>query len=294
MRASVKKFGSLDELISFEKNVKYENASDVNLDSYSISADVKSRLDRLKGAKFVGIYGGEIVSAVSDQFSVINVERISDACNKAFGDNYTEKSVREGIVRIYNVGVEDVTGKVTPLVVYPANLGTMAVRIGLYHNAFVCSNGMILADGALSQKVIHRSVDVDLTLKTNLIREGLEDVLNRVKAAETINVDPGLQLALIVQGLDKKDALVKKALGKYHPEGNTLWNTIQAITYVSTHETKEGFDYARNAGVFLSKPELSPADLVDAASYVFCKEQKGAMSFEHSKELYSLARKVLA
>lgn len=288
------KFKNLNELIDFEKNVKYENVSEINLESYKINSDIQSRLDRLKGIKFVGIYGNEIVSAVSDQFSIINVERISEACTKAFGNDYIEKSVREGIVRIYNNGLEDATGKVTPLVVYPANLGTMAVRLGLYHNAFVCSNGMILSDGKLSQKIIHKASDIDLTLKTSLISQNLETLLSKVKSAEATIINPGLQLAMIVQGLDKKDTLVKKALSKYNPEENSLWTTIQTITYVSTHETKEGFTFANKAGNYLINPCMSLTEIVDSASYVFGKEQKGAINFEKSKELYNIAIKALS
>lgn len=287
------KFKTLDQLIDFEKNIQWVNSAEVKLENYKISSDIQGRFDRLKNQKFLGVYGNEVVAAVSDQFSIINVEQIAEACDKAFGSEYTEKSFKEGIIRIYNNGEEDLKGKVAPMVIYPANLGNMAVRLGLYHVAYVCTNGMIIADSKISQKIIHRSTDADLTVKTKLISENLGEILSRVDLAETTVLNPGIQLAMIVEGLDKKDALVKKAIGKYSPEKNTLWDTVQTITYVATHETKEGFGYSKNAGELLLNPALAAPDIVDAACYVFSKENKGAMNFPNSKSLYALASLML-
>ncbi|VVB76080.1 Uncharacterised protein [Candidatus Tiddalikarchaeum anstoanum] len=287
------KFGSLDQLIDFEKNIQWQKASEINIDSYTMPKEVKTKYDSLKGQKYVGINGGSIVTVVSDQFKIINVSEISNACDKAFGSEYREKSFRDGIARIYDTGIEDKIGKVTPLVIYPANLGSMAVRLGLHHEAYVCSNGMIMADNVVSQRIIHRMRDYEIDAKIRKISSSMGFVLSKISAASEIKLDSGLQLAMIVQGLEKTDSMIKKAFGKYAPQDNTLWSTIQTITYVATHETKNGYEYAKKAGEILLNPALAPCDVVDSANYVFSKASNGVLDFEHKKELFSLAAQAL-
>ena len=287
------KFKNLEQLIKFEDELQWINEELTNVNNYKFSEGIQTKYDSLKGKKVLGINGNEIVSVVSDKFSPISVREIANACDKSFGSEYQEKSFREGIVRIYETGVEDTKGKVTPLVVYPANLGNMAVRIGLHHNAFVCSNGLIIADGLLSQRIVHRSTINDLDAITKSVSDNAGLILQNINAANETELNSGLQLAMIIQGLDYNDSLVNKALSKYAPQAKTLWSTIQAITYVSTHETKNGFTYAKNAGNYLFSPKLENYELLSAASYAYTKEQKGAMNFENSNALYAIAKQIL-
>jgi len=282
------KFESLNDLIGFEKSLTWTKASGLNLSAYKMANDVRTKFCSLKGEKYAAIYNGEIVSVVSDQFRIISVSEIADVCDKVFGPNYAEKSYKEGIVRIYDKGIEDKTGKATPLVVYPSNLGNMAVKLGIFHNAYICSNGLIMADNKLmGQKIIHRSTTKDLTQYANSIVSNLELALNKISIANEIMLDRGTQLSMIIQGLEKNDSLIKKALSKYAPINNSLWSTVQAITHVSTHETKNGFAYSRLAGEFLLNPVLSAEELVDAASYAYAKKE--AINFENKNELFKLA-----
>lgn len=287
MKSNIK-FGSLDELISFERGMEWKNMNEIRLSDYKAGKDVALKYDRLRGPRYAGIYQGRIVSVVSDQFSIISVESIANAAESVFGSKYTEKSYKDGIVRIYEAGAEDRTGKVMPMVIFPANLGTMAVRIGLYHNAYVCSNGMIIAGNVVSQKIIHRLSEHDIKNRIELVSGKLGTILNSVEDAKTYEIDSGLQLAMIVKGLEKKDKLVSQALTNY-PSEQTLWETVQTITSIATHKTRDGFEYAKNAGDLLLNKAITPSEIVDAANYVFNKEQSGALNFEESKALYNLA-----
>lgn len=282
------KFETLDELISFERGMEWKNMSEMQLSNYKAGKDVALKYDRLRNQRYAGIYGDTIVSVVSDQFSIISVEEIAKAAESVFGAKFTEKSYKDGIVRIYEAGAEDRTGKVMPMVIYPANLGTMAVKIGLYHNAYVCSNGMIIAGNVISQKIIHRLRENEIKHRIELVSDKLGTILTSVEEAKSYQLDKGLQLAMLVKGLEKKDKLVSQALVKY-PAEQTLWETVQTITSIATHKTRDGFEYARNAGELLLNRGLSPVEIVDAASYVFSKEKSNTLRFENSNALYELA-----
>ena len=287
------KFNNLDELIDFEKGLEWVKERELNVQDYAFTQEIRTKYNRLKGEKLLGVHNGKIVGVVSDQFRIIKVLDIVEACDTEFGDNFVETSYKQGIVRVYDKGVEDNIGKVTPMVVYPANLGNMAVKIGLHHNAYVCSNGLIMADNILSQRIIHRLSNHDLEHRVKQVSDNLGIVLKRVSEASEVTIDKGLQLGMIVQGLGKKDGLIKKALKNY-PETNSLWDTVQTITYVATHKTSNGYDYSKNAGNLLINQKLEPEEIVDAANYAFTKQRKGTINFENSTELYQLASEILA
>jgi hypothetical protein len=282
------RFNTLDELIEFDNSVTWHKEEEINLSDYKFERGVQSKYNCLKGEKQIGVYNNKIVAVVSDKFQVIKVSEIAEACDKAFGNKYEEKSFKEGIVRIYDAGKEDKTGKVSPLSVFPANRGNLAVKIGLYHNASVCDNGMIVYDSKIGFRIIHRG---DIKLPTTEIKnlsKKMGYVLAKVDYAQEKSIGRGVQLAMIVQGLSKKDNLIKKALIKY-PEDDKLWSTIQTITEIATHKTKNGFIHSKKAGNYLINEGLDPVQVVDAANYVFKKKKTGKINFEVDTPLYITA-----
>ncbi|MDD4353816.1 MAG: hypothetical protein PHN56_05155 [Candidatus Nanoarchaeia archaeon] len=269
------KFKNLDELIKFEEKIEWHNANSININDYSIAGDALAKYERLKNEKYVGIVGNKIVTAVSDQFSQISVKYIAEKCDNQFGTEYLEKTYKEGIIRIYNKGIENEFGKLAPLVVYPANLGNMAVKIGLYHDARVCSNGMILSGGKIGQRIIHKLSDFDIEKKLTGVSENLGTIVNMIDASHDIELNPGVQLAMIINSLGSNDKLISKAFEKYSPKNNSLWETVQTVTYVSTHETRDGYNYAINAGELIINKEITPSELVNAASYAYSRQLNG-------------------
>ncbi|MFA5333702.1 MAG: hypothetical protein WC376_04365 [Candidatus Nanoarchaeia archaeon] len=286
------KFNNLDELIKFEDKIEWHNADSINLKDYSITGDAKAKYSRLKNQKLVGIYGNKIVTVVSDQFSEISVRDIAEKCSSEFGSEYTEKTYKEGIIRIYEKGIENEFGKITPLVVYPSNLGNMAVKIGLYHNARVCSNGLILNDGKVSQRIIHRLSDLEIEKKLMNVSQNLGNLVNLIDSSREIELNKGVQLAMIINSLSYNDKLINKAFEKYSPKNSTLWETVQTITYVSTHETKEGYAYASNAGDLIISKSINSKDIVSAASYAYSRLICGE-KLPSTKELLMLAKERL-
>ncbi|MBN1924116.1 MAG: hypothetical protein JW791_05160 [Nanoarchaeota archaeon] len=286
------KFSSIDDLVSFENSLEWKKEEEVVLSNYKAGKDVSAKYSRIKGDKYFGIVGDRIVTVVSEQFTPISVAEIVNACESEFGTDFTEKSYREGIVRVYDTGLENSIGRVNPLVVFPANLGSMAVKLGVYHDAFVCSNGLIVTHGGVGEKIIHRLNSADLKDKIRKVSNDLGVVLNSVETAQEIVLDEGTQLAMIIQALGKTDNLIIKALSKYYPEGNSLWDTIQCITYVSTHETRKGYEYSRKAGEYLVNRSIEPFEIVEAASYAFRKKEKG-QELENSQGLFELASEIL-
>jgi hypothetical protein len=282
------KFKTLEDLIDFEKGIEWKNEKEVNINDYSFTRTARSQYNRLKNRKYLGIAGDQVVSAVSGKFRAISVADVADACEKYFGSDYDEKSFKQGIVRIYSKGIEDSNGEVSPMVVYPPNFGTMAVKIGLYHVAFVCSNGLMMVDNIISQRIIHRLSSNGIERSIKKVSDNLGFVLDKIDYARSKEISEGLQLAMIVQGLGKKDNLVKMALKNY-PEESTLWDTIQSVTSIATHKTKAGFEYAKKAGDYLFVEGLSPEKVIDATNYVFKKEKSGAIKFDNSRGLYELA-----
>ncbi len=287
------KFNNLSELIDFESNLSWVNEKDLVLEDYSIDKGIKSKMNKLKGTKVFGVYADRIVSVVSDKFKPISVSEIAAACDNVFGGNFVEKSFKEGIIRIYDKGIENRIGKVTPMVIYPANIGTMAVNIGIHHNAFVCSNGLIISDNFLTRRIIHRVQDVNLK---GLIREvsgNLGLVANKISEANELMIDKGVQLAMIIQGLNLNYKLISKALSDYAPVNNSLWETIQSITYVARDEGRKGYQFAKNAGQLLINQSLTSAELVQAGSYAFINDfnNKG---FLHADNLYLIASELMA
>lgn len=282
------KFKTIDELIEFEQGLEYVKESDLNLSDYKLSSGLKSKYERLRNRKVFGVYGEKIVSVVSQYFTPISVNEIVESCNKVFGNSYKDKSFKQGIVRIYKNGLEDETGKTSPIAIFPANLGNMAVTIGVYHNASICSNGSFYTDNQISHRIIHRTGLKLLENDIKRVSDKLGIVMKKIDSSKSIHVGEGMQLAMIVQGLSKKETLIKKALSKYYPETDTLWDTIQTITYVSTHETKNGFEHSQKAGDYLLEGKLSPSKVLDALNYVFKKEERNRINFEKSKKLYTL------
>ncbi|MFA5303824.1 MAG: hypothetical protein WC393_04805 [Candidatus Nanoarchaeia archaeon] len=282
------KFNSLDELIKFEDKIEWHNANSINIKDYSITGDAQAKYNRLKNHKYLGIYGNKIVTVVSDQFSQISVKEIAEKCSMQFGSEYTEKTYKEGIIRIYEKGIENSSGKITPLVVYPANLGNMAVKLGLYHNARVCSNGMILSEGKVGQRIIHRLNEIEIENKLFSISNNLGTLINQIDYSKTISVHPGIQLAMIINSLGQNDKLINAAFEKYSPKNDSLWETVQTITYVSTHETSNGYSYATNAGNLILEHSVPDAELIKAASYAYQKKlEKNALP--NTNELLKLA-----
>lgn len=282
------KFKNLDELIRFEDKIEWHNADSINIKDYSMTADAKAKYNRLKNQKNVGIYGNKIVTVVSDQFSQISVSDIAEKCSNQFGSEYTEKTYKEGIIRIYNKGIENDSGKITPLVVYPANLGNMAVKIGLYHNARVCSNGMILSEGKVGQRIIHRLNELEIEKKLSNISDNLGTLINQIDYSKEIIIHPGVQLAMIINSLGQNDKLINSAFEKYSPKNDSLWETVQTVTYVSTHETSNGYAYAMNAGNLILEQSIPDNELIKAASYAYQKKLE-KNNLPNTNELLKLA-----
>jgi len=286
-------FKNLDELIACEQAVEWHDANKININDYKFEAGVKAKLDRIKGRKKVGIYNNKVISVISDQFKPISVKEIAEISESLFGSNYTEKSYKEGIIRIHQNGIEDKRGKVMPMVVYPPNFGNMAVRVGLYHYTYICSNGLMIGSEAFSDRIIHRSNHLYLENRIKKVGNNLELILKKVDQANSIELEPGVQLAMIILGLKKNDGLIKAALSNY-PSDCTLWETIQSITSIATHKTKQGYEYAVNAGEFLVNPKLEPYQVVEAASYALTKASKDKIKFEQGQELYAMASDLLS
>jgi hypothetical protein len=266
------KFKNLDELISFEEKIEWHNANLVNIKDYSMTGEARAKYNRLKNEKYFGINGNTIVTVVSGQFNQISVKDIAQKCDNQFGSEYTEKTYKEGIIRIYDKGIENSFGKITPLVVYPANLGNMAVKIGLYHNARVCSNGLILSNGKVGQRIIHRLNDLEIENKLQNISTNLGTLINRIDYSKEITINPGIQLAMIINSLGQKDILINSAFEKYSPKNDSLWETVQTVTYVSTHETNKGYAYATNAGNLIINQSISDTEIIKAAVYAYQKK----------------------
>lgn len=282
------KFNTLEELIDYEKGMEWRSEHEVNVDNYSFTRTARNQYNRLKYNKYLGICNGKVISVVSGDFRVISVNDIAEACEKVFGSNYEEKSFKQGIVRIYDKGIQDSDGAVSPMVVYPPNFGTMAVKLGLYHVAYVCSNGLMMVDNIISKRIIHRISNVAIEHQIRSVCDNLGLVLDKIDYAKDKVIDKGMQLAMIVQGLGKKDNLVRAALKNY-PEESTLWETIQSVTAVATHKASNGFEYAKKAGDYLLEEKLSPEKVIDATNYVFKKHKSGSMNFENTQNLYALA-----
>lgn len=287
------KFKNLDELIDFEKNLQWFKEDEIKIGDYRLSQQLKNKYNQLKGNKKIGLHNNKIVSIVSDEFNPISVQEIANSCDKVFGEKFEEKSYKQGIVRIYNQGVEDRIGEVKPIVIYPANLGTMAVNIGIHHNATICSNGLFISDHFLTRRIIHRLGERNIEQLATYVSNNLGTVLKSITQAKNKKICDYLQLALIIQGLSKNDRLVSKALNKYTPQENTLWETIQSITYVVRDEKRNGYQYQKKAGTFLLKPTLERYQLLDAANYLFHKEQQGKIVLANAGQLYSEGIKIL-